>query len=145
MVDRDILAVRLVGSVSERSDMSGELLNPSHEAGGPQTVTGLVVRRIGQDSLPRPYLDRLERPPLGSALLAFCGTTKEQLSHTPSVSKVPLGRLLLASLSDEPKLGKYELWKLEGERGLVGGVSKGEVNCGRRSASFMDGWSYRPL
>jgi hypothetical protein len=138
-VDRDIFVERLGGSASERSDISGELLNSSQGTGGPQTETVLDVRNMGQDSRPRPYLDGLEALTVETVLLVFLGTTKEQLSHTPSMSRVPLGRRLAVSLSDEPKLGKYELWKLDGERGLVGGVSNGEASCGRRSASFMEG------
>jgi hypothetical protein len=47
-------------------------------------------------------------------------------------------------LEDEGKLGKYGL--CVGERGLVGGDSKGDVSCGSCVPSFSDvGWSYRLL
>jgi hypothetical protein len=38
---------------------------------------------------------------------------------------------------DEEKLGKYGL--CEGERGLLGGDSKGDVSCGRRALSLRGG------
>jgi hypothetical protein len=81
---------------------------------------------------------------VGSLSLYFFGTTMEQFSHTSgSESYVLLGLRLPKLLSEPPKLGKYGL--CDGERGLVGGVSKGEDSWGKRPPSFMEGGSYRPL
>jgi hypothetical protein len=65
-----------------------------------------------------------------------------QLSQTSgSESSVVLGLRPSKLLADEEgKLGKYGL--CVGERGLVGGDSKGEVSCGSWVASFSGaGWS----
>lgn len=119
--------------MSEASDES-ELLRSSH-ATEPRTGKLRVVRRTGLPFLPRPSFDGLPGAPSGSRSLYFFGTIIWQFSHTSgSASKVLLGLRLPKLLSDEGKLGKYGL--CVGERGLVGGVSKGEVSCGRRLLSF---------
>jgi hypothetical protein len=97
--ERDIAAAR-VCSESDISDKSGELLKSSNGTGGPQTFTVFDVRRTGQESLPRLVLEGLATLPVGTPPEVFWGTTKEQLSQTPSESKVPLGRRLLASPSE---------------------------------------------
>lgn len=85
--------------------------------------------------------------PLGILSLYFWGTTIWQFSHTSeSDSRVLLGLLppKLLPADDDEQLGKYGL--CEGEFGLVGGESKGELSWGARGFSLREvGWSYRPL
>jgi hypothetical protein len=126
-------------SVSEVSEDS-ELLSHARE---PRTGKLWDVRNMGLPFLPRPSLEGLPGAPSGSLSLYFLGTTSRQFSQTSgSESKELLGRRLLKVLSDAGKLGKYGLWV--GERGLVGGVSKGE-SWGTRPSFNAAGWSYKPL
>lgn len=118
------------GSVSERSEDESVLLPSSGEQGRRRTGKVLQVRRTGLPFLPRPSLEGLPGAPLGILSLYFLGTTIWQFSHvSPSESMELLGRRGWAKLAEEEdeggKVGKYEL--LVGERGLVGGVAKGEV------------------
>lgn len=130
-------------SVSEVSE-EVELLRSSHTP-DPRTGKLWEVRRTGLPFRPRPSLAGLPGAPSGSLALTFLGTTIWQLLQTSlSVLYVLLGLLPPKPLSDVGRLGKYGL--CEGDLGLVGGVSKGEVSCGIRPPSLsVGGWSYRPL
>lgn len=134
-----LLSKDLDCSLSEASEES-ELLSHARE---PRTGKLWDVRNMGLPFLPRPSLDGLPGAPSGSLSLYFFGTTSRQFSQTSgSESKELLGLRLLKVLSDAGKLGKYGL--CVGERGLVGGVSKGE-SWGTRPSFMAAGWSYRPL
>jgi hypothetical protein len=73
---------------------------------------------------------------LGILSLYFWGTTIWQFSHASESESMVLLVLLPPKLppDEEGKLGKYGL--CVGERGLLGGESKGEVSCGRRALSL---------
>jgi hypothetical protein len=73
---------------------------------------------------------------LGILSLYFWGTTIWQFSHASESESMVLLVLLPPKLlpDEEGKLGKYGL--CVGERGLLGGESKGEVSCGRRGLSL---------
>lgn len=135
--DRVRLSKDLDCSESDTSEDSGELLNPSEETGR-RTAKFWELRKTGLPFRLRPSLDGLPGAPVGSLSLTCFGTTNWQFSQTSgSESSVVLGLLLWKLPSEEGKLGKYGLWI--GERGLVGGVSKGDERVGRRASSFSGG------
>jgi hypothetical protein len=128
-------------SVSETSDES-VLLKSSRGEAGLRTGYFWELRRTGLPFLPLPSLEGLPGAPFGILSLYFWGTTMRQFSHvSESESMVLLGLLPPKLLPDDDgKLGKYGL--CVGERGLVGGESKGELSCGMRAFSLRGvGWS----
>lgn len=127
-------------SVSDMSDES--VLLTSSQGSDRRTGKFWELRKTGLPFLPRPSLEGLPGAPVGSFLQYFFGTVISQLSQTSdSESRLVLGLRPPKLLpDDEGKLGKYGL--CEGERGLVGGVSKGEESAGSRGPSFSEvGWS----
>lgn len=73
---------------------------------------------------------------MGILSLYFWGTTIWQFSQASESESMVLLVLRPPKLlpEEEGKLGKYGL--CVGERGLLGGDSKGEVSCGRRALSL---------
>lgn len=135
-----VLSKDLDCSVSEISEESMLLASSRHT----DRRMGMLcdVRRTGLPLVPRPSFDGLPGAPDGSLRAYFSGTVIWQFSQTSGSESrvVVLGLLPPKLLSDEEKLGKYGL--CVGERGLVGGVSNGDVICGVRAPSFSEvGWS----
>jgi hypothetical protein len=93
---------------------------------------------------PRPSFEGLPGAPSGSRWLTFLGTKNVQLAQESfSSSTLPLYRLVKAE--SLVTLGKYGLFLLLGDVGLVGGVSKGDDSCGSRLAKAIWAPSYSAL